>query len=162
MISIANLDDFMVEMLNDSDFKAFSTELLGLVLDIYVQVDSKYLEGKQNYIYLSNFEQYVDREQNEEIYKSFIDFVIDLKDPVAIDNVLVNISKKEVELLSLKAMTALNNGLKEGIEQTDGKIRRDIRVLAYVPSIYETASQSSIKLVLSLTLGTNKNLGECT
>ena len=164
MIPLYEIDNFMVSTFKEQDFIDFCNTILGEQLDIYVQVDKRFLAEKSNYIYIANFERFDNKESpREELYRCFIDFVIDLNDPVNIDNVTKHIEKEALEKVVIYAIQSIQKNLKsDGITDDKGDINRKLKLLSATTNIAETDGADTIKCVVPISLGiTNKTIGEC-
>ena len=161
MIALYKLDNFISDTLKSSEFIDFCDETIEKELAHYVQVDKSYMSEKKNYLYISSFERFDNRESDvnqeinqEERYQSLIEFVIDLGEPTEKDGVTRHHEKEALERVVNVAILSISKDIKE--------LSRGLKILSMRTTIVEGSGVDTITCRLSITLGTtNKTLGAC-
>lgn len=163
MLELHKLDSFIDETLKQDVFTEKCLELTGTKLHHYVQIDIQQVnELKKHYLYISNFESFTDHENGgDELFKSFIDFVIPINPPVEAEGTTKQTEKEILEKIAKTALSTIKEELKVyGIENESGKTLKNLRVLNHTINISETHGATEKKLVMPITFGIiNKPLG---
>ena len=111
------------------------------------------MQKETNYLYIANFGTLDDRENSLEIYKSFIDFVIDFGEPTTLNGVVRHLEKENLEKVASFAIKSINRNLRE--------LSPKLKMLSATKNIAETQGATTIKCVVPFTFSISKTLGAC-
>lgn len=163
MLELHKLDLFLDQTLKQEAFRELCVDLIGTELHHYVQIDTQQVNAlKEHYLYISNFESFTDHENGgDELFKSFLDFVIPINPPVEENGTTKQMEKEILEQIAKTALSVIKEELRVyGIENGQGQTLRNLRVLNHTINIPETHGAKDKKLVMPITFGIiNKPLG---